>query len=70
MIVVLSLWCLLLYNQMRSVLKSLCQGGVLFLYRKAPWRESSLASEGLSPRCVYPSAHGRSESPLRMEQRW
>lgn len=69
-IVFLPLWCLLVYNRMRSVLKSLCRGGVLFLYRKAPWRESSLASQGLSPRCVCPSAQGRSESPLRRQPRW
>lgn len=60
---------LLFYDEVRSVLKSLCQG-VLFLYRKAPWRESSLAFQGLSPKCTCPSAHGKSESPLRRQWRW
>lgn len=59
----------LFYDKMRTVLKCLCQG-VLFLYMKAAWRESSLASQGLSPKCPCPSAHGRSESLLRRQWRW
>lgn len=60
---------LLFSDEMRSVLQPLSQG-VLLLYRKAPRRESSLASQGLSPKCACPSAYGRNESALRRRWRW